>query len=378
MSIPSYLECLKSAALKNPIVEATTDLLSKINAIPLEGLAPEVIASLEVTKQKMQEQADKSGEWLSGVKNNLPLMKASDVANAKLKIMQGITPSADGGDLVKGVSGTLDNIAQKSADFNALVSGQIQNLPVGDPVAIAGFISDLTTGAQQHLDDVDSNLSSVTDSIGTAISDLKDYAFAKFSAMPQPPALSELMSKILPDTCRAPRAEVIKAEEDIAREVVEKKYEQATSPASPTSTDLFEVEASPPATNTTDIPAPVVNGRTPQQLKDSVYEQIDSLYDKKRELSLKTTELLVETRNKKYQLYPDYDDVKKRAGEGDLSAINKYEGMLADMRRIPPFTTWVQKHAEYAECDQEINRLQKLLKEWSMNNYTNVPNGPPW
>ena len=329
-------------------------------------------------KDGLLEQANAAKDWVVSLKDSLPLLKASDDMSNKMKIMKGIMPSINGGSLITGITQGLDDLVNSATAFATDLKNTVSDAIAGGVSAIEGAITGLADGAKEFATGLKSGLDSVTESIGGAISDLKDYAFAKFSALPQPPALSELMSKILPDVCEAPRPEVIKAEEDIAREVVEKKYEQALTPATPTSTDLFEAEPAETATNTEDVPAPVVNGKTPQEIKDSVYAQIDSIYDKRKALAIETTQLLVQTRNKKYELYPDYDEVKKQAFEGNLTAKNKYDKMLAEMERIPPFTTWVEKHAEYDACEEEITRLQKLLKTWAMNNYENVPNGPPW
>lgn len=378
MSISSYVDCLKNTALKNPIMQATNELLDKLGTIPLEGLSEAALTSFNAIKKSLLDQATASSGLLGNIKDSLPLLKAADGMSSKLKIMKGITPSVVGGDLIKGITGTIGDLSQMAIDFAGNVSNQVDGLVGGDISAIEGFVSDLTTSAGDFVAGLETGFTGITDGIGGAITDLKDYAFAKFASLPQPPALSELMASILPDVCVAPRAEVVKSEENIAREVVEKKYEQTLNPASPTSTDLFEADPVEPATNTEDIPAPVVNGRTPEELKASVYEQIDTLYDKKKRLTIETTELLVATRNKKYAMFPDYDQVKKDAYSGNLAAKNKYDKMLDEMERIPPFTTWVDKHAEYDECEAEIDRLQKLLKSWSMNNYANVPNGPPW
>ncbi len=378
MDMSAYMECLKNTALKNPIVEATTGLLSKLDSIPTVGLTPDALASLEKVKEDLQKQADESVNLVSGIKDSLPLLKASDAMSSKMKIMKGVTPSIEGGDLIKGITGTIGDLTTKAASFASDIGSQVDALAGAGAAAIESFVSDLSTAAATHMEETATAFSGVTDGISGAITDLKDYAFAKFSSMPQPPALTELMASILPDTCQAPKAEVVKSEEEIAREVVEKKYEEAIEPPTPTATDLFEKEVVPVATNTEDIPAPVVNGKTPQELKDSVYAQIDSLYDRRKALAIETTQLLVQTRNKKYELYPDYDEVKKQAFEGNLAAKNKYDKMLAEMERIPPFTTWVEKHAEYDKCEEEITRLQKLLKSWAMNNYESVPNGPPW
>ena len=214
--------------------------------------------------------------------------------------MQGIMPSAAGGDGVKSVSNVLESATQTATQFKDNIAQSIDNADVSDLDALEILTNDISDGVESHTSALAQNITAVSDTIKGAVSDLKDYAFAKFSAMPQPPALSELMSKILPDTCQAPRAEIINSEEKIANEVIEKKYEQAINPPSSTSTDLLDADAQEKATNAQDVPAPSINGKTPQQLKDSVYEQIDALYDKKKELRLRTTELLVETRNKKY------------------------------------------------------------------------------
>ena len=378
MSISSYVDCLKNTALKNPIGAAISEALDKLNEISIIGLSESAIATLTVMKDSLLEQAKAAKDWVVSLKDSLPLLKASDEMSNKMKIMKGIMPSINGGSLITGITTGLESLATSATTFATDLKNTVSAAITGGISAIEGMVTGLADGVSAFATDLKGGLDSVTESIGGAISDLKDYAFAKFSALPQPPALSELMSKILPDVCEAPRPEVIKAEEDIAREVAEKKYEQALTPATPTPTDLFEAEPQETATNTEDIPAPVVNGKTPQEIKDSVYAQIDGIYDKRKALAIETTQLLVQTRNKKYELYPDYDEVKKQAYEGNLTAKNKYDKMLAEMERIPPFTTWVEKHAEYDACEEEITRLQKLLKTWAMNNYENVPNGPPW
>jgi hypothetical protein len=378
MDMLTYMNCLKNNSLKNPIEQATNELLVKLESIPLVGLSEEAITAFNETKANLLKQANDSAQMLSGVKDSLPLLKASDSMSSKMKIMKGIMPSVEGGDAIKGITGTIKDLSEKAANFSTSVSAQVDALAGAGSAAIQGFVSDLSASAAAHIEETAAGFSGVADSISGAVTDLKDYAFAKFSSLPQPPALSELMASILPDACEAPRPETIKTEENIAREVTEKKYEETINPATPTSTDLFEADAVPPATNTEDAPAPTINGMTVQQLKDSVYVQIDYCHDKRKELIPEINNLLFLTKNKRYEVYPDYDAVWSGLKSGDLAATNKFNKMAEHLRTIEPFVTWIQKEKLYSQYEMEIERLEKLLKSWALNNYENVPNGPPW
>lgn len=378
MSITSYVDCLKNTALKNPIAQAISEALDKLNEISLEGLSQAALDNLKAMKDGLLEQFDAAKEWVKGLKDSLPLLKAFDELSNKMKIMKGIMPSVNGGGLITGITSGLDSLATSAMTFATDLKNTVSAAITGGISAIEGMVSGLADGVKGFATDLKSGLDGVTESIGGAISDLKDYAFAKFSALPQPPALSELMSKILPDVCKAPSPAEIKTEEKVARTVAEKKYEEKINPATATPSDLFNKEAVPLATNTEDIPAPLINGKTPEQLKASVYVQLDETHDRSNALAKQTSELLIECKNKKYELYPDYDDIKKQAQTGNISARAKYERIISGLEKIPPFTTWAQKQNEYDACQEEIDRLQELLKDWALNNYENVPDGPPW
>ena len=214
MSIASYVDCLKNTALKNPIGAAISEALDKLNEISIIGLSESAIATLIAMKDSLLEQAKAAKDWVVSLKDSLPLLKASDELSNKMKIMKGITPSINGGSLITGITQGLDDLVNSATAFATDLKNTVSDAIAGGVSAIEGAITGLADGAKEFATSLKGGLDSVTESIGGAISDLKDYAFAKFSALPQPPALSELMSKLLPDVCEAPRPEVIKAEEE--------------------------------------------------------------------------------------------------------------------------------------------------------------------
>jgi hypothetical protein len=378
MNMNAYMDCLKNTALKNPIAQSINEALDKLGEISIVGLTDTAIAALTAMKDNLLEQAAAAKDWVVGLKDSLPLLKASDLMSNKMKIMKGITPSINGGDLIKGITQGLDDIAENALAFATGLKNTVSDAISGGISAIEGAIGGLTDSVTGFASDLKSGLDGVTESIGGAITDLKDYAFAKFSALPQPPSLSELMSKILPDVCQAPHPEEIKIEEDIAREVVDKKYDAAIEPSTPIPTDVFDAKPVETAKNEEDIPAPIVNNKTVDEIKDSVFEQLYSTFDRKTELRRELQELLLEADVVSRRLYPDYDATWAGLKAGDLASKNKFDKIAAHLRTIDPYVTMQIKSDELEKCDSEITRLHDLMLEWSLNNYENVPNGPPW
>lgn len=378
MSIASYVDCLKNTALKNPIAQAISEALDKLNEIPLEGLSQAALDNLKAMKDGLLEQFDAAKEWVKGLKDSLPLLKASDELSNKMKIMKGIMPSINGGSLITGITQGLDDLVNSATAFATDLKNTVSDAIAGGVSAIEGAITGLADGAKEFATGLKSGLDSVTESIGGAISDLKDYAFAKFSALPQPPALSELMSKILPDVCQAPDPVEIKIEEEITREVVQKKYEETLTPSTHIPKEPIELAPVEPATNTEDIPAPTVNNMSVEEIKSKMYEQIQNATWKAQGLKLQIDRLIREVADVVFTKYPEYETVLSKSETGDLAAKRKRDAINAEMERLPQQIALNKAEAEQEAYYAEADRLTELLKSWALNNYENVPNGPPW
>ena len=378
MSIASYVDCLKNTALKNPIAQAISEALDKLNEISLEGLSQAALDNLKAMKDGLLEQFDAAKEWVKGLKDSLPLLKASDELSNKMKIMKGVMPSVNGGSLITGITQGLDDLVTSATTFATDLKNTVSDAIAGGVSAIEGAITGLADGAKEFATGLKGGLDSVTESIGGAISDLKDYAFAKFSALPQPPALSELMSKILPDVCQAPDPIEIKYEEEIAREVVQKKYEESITPSSHIAKEPIELAPVEPATNEEDIPAPIVNNMSVEEIKSKMYEQIQVSTNNANGMRLEMDSLMQRVYEILFTKYPDYDDIRKKADAGDLSAKRKKDAINADMERTPEQIELNRLERVQEDHYAEAERLKELLKSWAMNNYENVPNGPPW
>lgn len=378
MSITSYVDCLKNTALKNPIAQAINEALDKLNEISIVGLTESAIATLTAMKDSLLEQAAAAKDWIVSLKDSLPLLKASDEMSNKMKIMKGILPSVNGGNLIKGITQGLDDLAQSALTFATDLKNTVSDAITGGVSAIEGMVTGLAEGVSGFANDLKAGLDGVTESIGGAISDLKDYAFAKFSALPQPPALSELMSKILPDVCQAPDPVEIKIEEEVAREVVQKKYEEAITPSTHIPKEPIELAPVEPATNEEDIPAPIVNNMSVEEIKAKVYEQIQTHTWSAQALRLDINPLVQKIADTVFTKYPDYGEVVEKSMAGDLTATRKRNAINAEMEQLPDQLALNKLEEEQEGHYAEVERLKGLLKEWALNNYENVPNGPPW
>lgn len=377
MDMLAYMECLKSHSIKNPVASAINSILDQLNSISLTGISDALQETFSQAKQFLLDQIDSVGAMMKKIKDGLPLLKASDSIFNKLKISQGIQPAADGGDGIKGLTANIKDIASKALAFAQGLTSKIGDVVSGVVTDIGGFIGDLSTSVAAVVSDIGTNISAGLTTISDTMSDLKDYAMAKFTSGVQLPSMSELMSNILPTECPAPSQAIVELDSKTAANVVKKKYEDAVAPRTPTTPKaLSEQIKATPATNTVDVPAPVVNGKSVAELKQEFAAQMDQAKQKTLDAIKecdRLDDLCMDYRDKKY---PDYWDRKQKSLEGNSEDINIFQNMKRDFCRSEEYLAYVKQKEIKEESAREYARLMDLWEKWQLQGFTNVPNGP--
>lgn len=377
MDMLAYINCMKSHSTKNPVAEAINSVLDQLNNISLTGISQALQDTFSQAKQFLLDQIDSVGEMMKKIKDGLPLLKASDSIFNKLKISQGIQPAADGGDGIKGLTANIKDIANKALAFAQGLTSKIGDVVSGVVTDVAGFIGDLASSVGTHIADIGTNISAGLTTISNTMSDLKDYAIAKFTSGTHLPSMSELMSNILPTECPAPSQAIVELDNKVASNVVKKKYEEKVAPRTPTTPKaLSEQIKATPATNTTDVPAPVVNGKSVTELKQEFAGQMDQAKQKTLDAIKecdRLDDLCMDYRDKKY---PDYWDRKQKSLEGNSDDINIFQNMKRDFCKSEEYLAYTKQKGVKDEAAREYARLMDLWEKWQLQGFTNVPNGP--
>lgn len=377
MDMLAYINCMKSHSTKNPVAEAINSVLDQLNSISLTGISQALQDTFSQAKQFLLDQIDSVGAMMKKIKDGLPLLKASDSIFNKLKISQGIQPAADGGDGIKNLINNIGDMVSKATQFAVDMGNKIGNVISGVVTDMGSFISDLSSNVDTIVSAIGQNISNGLTTLSNTMSDLKDYAMAKFTSGIHLPSMSELMNKILPDECPAPSQAAIELDDKTASAVVKKKYEESITPSTLTTpktlTEQINVE---PATNTQDIPAPLVYGKTIPEFKSYFLHDLDAL--KVKIMNTLVSSKILDSEAMKYRdaKYPDYWDRSEKALLGNNDDIFIFERMKREFMASEPCVAWENKKDELAKLEAEERRLQKLWEKWQLEGFVNVPEGP--
>lgn len=381
MDLNALTNSLKSGmAIANPIASLTGSLGTAVNSLTSSPVP--AIASFATSLQSTISSATSAVTSITGsIMTKLPMMKAADGLQNKLNATQGVLPTPGvGGASFNNAFAPLTDAQTHLGNIQTTLSPSVlASLQAGDTTHLTSCTDAVSTASTG----ISTSASNSTAGIADSISTLKSYSFAKFTSMPQPAHVQNVVNGILPSKVNYESA------------LADSRATQVTSPPDPPPRMPApvlpnKVDSVPTVSTVTSNPHDYPNacrancaaiGYTgidgPLNFRNDYTSYVNGLSDAVVTQGNTLTAQIQVCATWRDANIPNYATLKAAAlaNPSDTAAVAAYNNAK---NSIPGYSDVVTATASYTTARNNILRLRDQLNTWILAAYVGATPGPTW